>query len=202
MASSSISKDLVLHDAGHDIWTPTHELTIARDVLRTRRRIATRPAAWALSADGLRGQRRVGGGSGEADETADTDMTDGLTPAAAVSEAGRGGEAFELDPQDALAAELAAIDAVIASSEAALSETAARRRPNWDKDPLIYDLERVVPAENEGLPPVLRAVSSWTPGMCSRCWSMPLGLAGSWQLRFCAPPASQPRATCPLSIAA
>lgn len=36
-------EDLVLHDAGHDIRTPTHELTIARDVLRTRRRLA---AAW------------------------------------------------------------------------------------------------------------------------------------------------------------
>lgn len=33
-------EDLVLHDASHDIRTPTHELTIARDVLRARRRIA------------------------------------------------------------------------------------------------------------------------------------------------------------------
>jgi lipoprotein-anchoring transpeptidase ErfK/SrfK len=32
-------EDLVLHDATKDIRTPTHELTIARDVLRTRRRI-------------------------------------------------------------------------------------------------------------------------------------------------------------------
>jgi len=41
-ANSSI-EDLVLHDAGHDIRTPTHELTIARDVLRSRRRIAAKP---------------------------------------------------------------------------------------------------------------------------------------------------------------
>lgn len=34
-----ILEDLVLHDASHDIRTPTHELTIARDVLRSRRRI-------------------------------------------------------------------------------------------------------------------------------------------------------------------
>ncbi|AYM60596.1 hypothetical protein At1D132_45890 (plasmid) [Agrobacterium fabrum] len=33
-------EELVLHDATRDIRTPTHELTIARDVLRTRRRIA------------------------------------------------------------------------------------------------------------------------------------------------------------------
>jgi hypothetical protein len=32
-------EDLVLHDATRDVRTPTHELTIARDVLRTRRRI-------------------------------------------------------------------------------------------------------------------------------------------------------------------
>src|SRR6218665_117075 len=47
-------EDLVLHDAGHDIRTPTHELTIARDVLRARRRIASQTPGWALSADGLR----------------------------------------------------------------------------------------------------------------------------------------------------
>lgn len=43
-----------LHDAGHDIRTPTHELTIARDVLRSRRRLASQPPGWALSPDGLR----------------------------------------------------------------------------------------------------------------------------------------------------
>lgn len=32
-------EDLVLHDATKDIRTPTHELTIARDVLLSRRRI-------------------------------------------------------------------------------------------------------------------------------------------------------------------
>lgn len=33
-------EDLVLHDAGHDVRAPTHALTIARDVLTARRRIA------------------------------------------------------------------------------------------------------------------------------------------------------------------
>jgi hypothetical protein len=51
-------EDLVLHDASHDIRTPTHELTIARDVLRTRRRIAAQPPGWALTPDGLRSLRR------------------------------------------------------------------------------------------------------------------------------------------------
>jgi hypothetical protein len=50
-------EDLVLHDAGADTRAPTHELTIARDVLRTRRRIASQPPGWAFSADGLRSLR-------------------------------------------------------------------------------------------------------------------------------------------------
>jgi hypothetical protein len=51
-------EDLVLHDATKDIRTPTHELTIARDVLRTRRRIAAQLPGWALSSDGSRRLRR------------------------------------------------------------------------------------------------------------------------------------------------
>ncbi|NTD76844.1 hypothetical protein G6M31_20865, partial [Agrobacterium tumefaciens] len=53
-------EDLVLHDATKDIRTPTHELTIARDVLRTRRRISAQPPGWALSPDGLRSLRGHG----------------------------------------------------------------------------------------------------------------------------------------------
>lgn len=33
-------EDLVLHEAARDIRSPSHQLTIARDVLQTRRRIA------------------------------------------------------------------------------------------------------------------------------------------------------------------
>ncbi|WP_410176614.1 hypothetical protein [Sinorhizobium medicae] len=59
-------EDLVLHDAGHDVRAPTHELTIARDVLRSRRRIVAQPSGWALSPDGW--SRRRGEGS-HGDET-------------------------------------------------------------------------------------------------------------------------------------
>lgn len=57
-------EDLVLHDAGADVRAPTHELTIARDVLRSRRRIASQPPAWALSPDGLRTLRHAPGQAG------------------------------------------------------------------------------------------------------------------------------------------
>src|SRR5919112_4287099 len=46
-------EDLVLHDAGMDIRTPTHELTRAHAVLRTRRRIAAAEPGWATSPSGL-----------------------------------------------------------------------------------------------------------------------------------------------------
>jgi hypothetical protein len=43
----------VLHDAGMDARTPTHELTRAHAVLQARRRLAAAPSAWALSSAGL-----------------------------------------------------------------------------------------------------------------------------------------------------
>ncbi|MER8621413.1 hypothetical protein NKG99_32260, partial [Mesorhizobium sp. M1409] len=46
-------EDLVLHDAHMDIRTPTHELTRAHAVLRTRRRIFAQKPDWALSRDGF-----------------------------------------------------------------------------------------------------------------------------------------------------
>ena len=53
-------EDLVLHDAGMDIRAPTHELTRAHAVLRTRRRIADAKPDWALSPAGLAGLRGRG----------------------------------------------------------------------------------------------------------------------------------------------
>lgn len=46
-------EDLVLHDAHMDIRAPTHELTIAHAILRTRRRIAINEPGWALSNAGI-----------------------------------------------------------------------------------------------------------------------------------------------------
>lgn len=171
-------EDLVLHDATRDIRTPTHELTIARDVLRTRRRIGSQPAGWALSEEGLRGLRRAwpgaslgDAGAGVADEAAADEVSDG------GGEVPKDSEEHGDDGQDgasAFDAELAAIDAVLARSEAAIEQA---RKPSpankpgrapAEKDPLVYDLDwdedgrleewRGVLRQTEDMPAVLRAV--------------------------------------------
>jgi len=163
-------EDLVLHDASHDIRTPTHELTIARDVLRTRRRIAAQPPAWALSPDGLRSLRRHNVVAGQAwpaaslDDSA-TESKDATVPVEAAGEGERGdGE----DDAGVLDAELAAIDAVLARSDALLKTAAAPTKRSRDRDPLVYDLDwdedarleewRTVLRQAENLPPVLQAI--------------------------------------------
>ena len=158
-------EDLVLHDAGADIRAPTHELTIARDVLRTRRRIAAQPPGWALSAEGLRSLRGQGNVVADGGPT-ETIAVEGTV--AADDEAGNGG-GQGTEVSDPFAAELAAIDAVLSRSEAVLTEaTAPSRAAGRDKDPLVYDLDwdederlgewRAVLRELDRFPPVLQAI--------------------------------------------
>ncbi len=157
-------EDLVLHDALRDIRAPTHELTIARDILKTRRRIAAHPPAWALSAQGLaslRGQAwpaALSGGDGEGVLDRNVEVSD--DPA-------RVGEDPDIDD---LGDAFAAIDVVLARSEAAIEEAKkpARAKNAPEKDPLVYDLDwdederlaewQAVLARAQDLPPVLQAI--------------------------------------------
>src|SRR3954467_9520420 len=97
-------EDLVLHDAGMDQRAPTHELTRAHAVLRTRRRIAAAEPGWAVSELGLAALSQ--GREGEAGSVSDDKPALDHDPAGAKAREG----AFD---DDAFAAELAAIDALL-----------------------------------------------------------------------------------------
>ncbi|MFS8145830.1 RHE_PE00001 family protein [Rhizobium sp. BR 249] len=159
-------EDLVLHDAHMDSRAPSHELTIAHSVLRTRRRIWTGEPSWALGTSGLATlTATLGEGEGSAQETKRPD---------AEIETGEDGE----DEDAPLAAELAEIDALLARSQKLLdihagkapasepAATPATQRNDdplgllgddeWDEEQRLAEWRSVLPLA-EALPPVLGA---------------------------------------------
>ncbi|WP_376711050.1 RHE_PE00001 family protein [Pseudochrobactrum lubricantis] len=168
-------EDLVLHEAARDIRSPSHALTIARDVLQTRRRIAVQPPDWALSPNGLRSLRVGGRGwpassPGEGGIGAESENV--AVSDAAVDRQERDGEGIKHRLDGGLelpGIDLDAIDAVLARSEGVLASAKEPRRsvqretdplirdPDWDEDER-FDEWRTVLRSIRDLPPVLQAI--------------------------------------------
>ncbi|AIC30128.1 HTH DNA-binding domain-containing protein (plasmid) [Rhizobium etli bv. mimosae str. IE4771] len=161
-------EDLVLHDAHMDSRAPSHELTIAHSVLRTRRRIWTGEPSWAIGASGLATlTAAMGEGEGAALES--------KSPAIEVDTEEEGE-----DEDGPLAAEMAEIDALLArsqklidihtgkapASEAVAAMSSAKRNDDplgllgdeeWDEEQRLAEWRNVLPLA-DSLPPVLGAV--------------------------------------------
>lgn len=170
-------EDLVLHDVRMDIRTPTHELTRAHTILRTRRQIATSSPAWALSPKGIASLRGRAGTDAliAAIESAPTTRPDMDVGYETKSQA-------ETDFED----ELARLDALLDRSARLLDQpdrpvgpsgTGRGQKPitatdvTPDGDPLVYDpdwnedtrLERwtAILDRTRDMPPILAAAIVW-----------------------------------------
>lgn len=161
-----LSEDLVLHDARRDIRTPTHELTQAQTILNARRRIFEAPPGWALTPAGLAGLRgrapdQPEEGRGQPGSAPDAD-DHGLVDSSY----------FDDDP---LAAELAALDALVTRSSKTLNDDFPRTSTgevqkivlydeDWDEEARLAEWRDTV-AATQHLPAVLAAALAavaWT----------------------------------------
>jgi len=123
-------EDLVLHDAGMDVRTPTHELVRAHAVLLARRRIADREPAWALTTEGLAGLRGAWRPDGAVYES--------TTGCRAMHDDAAGGELDEEDGETIRTGEFAEIDELLARTSRVI-ERSEPAPPMRDDSGLVYD---------------------------------------------------------------
>jgi len=155
-------EDLVLRDAERDVRAPTHDITIAHYILRTRRRIASAEADWAISRSGI--DTLIGRASISPERE---NLGEGA--GAPVAEA-----ALDED-QDGFAAELAEIDALLDRSARALEAAGKDQRqtagplvvgeliirdPDWDEGGRLSEWKAVT-QQVAAMPATLGAAILW-----------------------------------------
>jgi hypothetical protein len=161
-------EDLVLHDATMGVRAPSHEVTIAADILRTRRRILSREPSWALTADGLRNLRRQTGDDGKGEMAMAPEMKSIATVDSRENDI-RDADG-EIEEDDGFSRQLAEMDRVLARSSALLAGGAATDLQRADRnlrDALLYDADwnederlaewQAVMSQTDGLAPIVRS---------------------------------------------
>lgn len=168
-------EDLVLHDARMDIRTPTHELTRAHAILRTRRQIASSPAQWALSPKGIASLR----GRWGSDALLAPIVSEPVRRLDIVAVSEPGSEA-----ESAFEEELAKLDALLDRAERLLKQPKQTRDtpparaettspghltpdgdslvydPDWDEDGRMEEWFAIMDRTRD-LPPMLAAALLW-----------------------------------------
>ncbi|MFK3777711.1 RHE_PE00001 family protein [Agrobacterium sp. NPDC089420] len=152
-------EDLVLHDAHMDVRAPTHEMTAAHRILRSRRLIFSNATGWAFTAPGL--SRLRGRAAIPVSDAAFPEKTAGRAPEQEADTAGEPSLDGAFSELDALLARSAATLNAITAGDAL--PTIHREEshplisePDWDEDERLKEWWDVQ-ARTEELPTILRA---------------------------------------------
>jgi len=141
--------DLVLHDAGMDVRSPTHEITRAASALRARRTAMARKAPWPLSIDGLAALRGIAPVKAEEPKSASNKKIDADADEAYLPFAN------DADPWKAHFAE---IDALLARTDRVLAgETPLPK----SRSHLVYDPDEDEAENEDAWLDVVKRTSHW-----------------------------------------
>lgn len=151
-------EDLVLHDAHMDVRAPTHEMTAAHRILRSRRLIFSNAPGWAFTAPGLsrlRGRAALAEAPAPSRQTLDHSRDEDTDEE--VEETSLDGAFSELDAL--LARSAATLDAITTGSALPPMHReeshAIINEPDWDEDERLKEWWNVH-ARTEELPAILR----------------------------------------------
>jgi hypothetical protein len=151
-------EDLVLHDAGTDAHTPTHQLVRAHAVLLSRRRIADREPGWALTIEGLASLRGVSRPHGiPLEATADgSGAIEGEDAAEDEIENGERSSTGECDEIDQLLARTSRLTERIEPAPSKRDDSGLVYDEDWDEEARLAEWREHL-SQTSNLPPLMAA---------------------------------------------